>query len=108
MNAQPPEPRHRGAFSLPVRPRFDGPVALELRAGLARIAREVRIMTGRVIAQRALRAVDREQFRAARELTWLRHELKEAERNWEWLQREYTERRLAQYRRLDSLSGDPQ
>ena len=100
--------RHRGALNLPARPRFDGPVARELRVGLARVGSEVRRMVARVAALRALRAVDREERRASRELAWLRNELEQAEHNWNWLQIEYRQRRDALNTRVNSVAGDPQ
>lgn len=85
--------RQRGAVAFLARPRFDGPVARELRGGLTRIGAEIRRTAALVNIRRKLRSIDREERRAIREVDYLRNELLQHERNLEWLLIEYTSAR---------------
>lgn len=99
----------RAGMTLTVRrPRFEGPVAQEIRVGLTSIAAEVRRVMARVRIHRELRSIEREERRAIREVDWLREELVNQERNLTWLEREYRERRKALNARLQTLSKVPQ
>ncbi|WP_420996211.1 hypothetical protein ACKI2N_002410 [Cupriavidus sp. 30B13] len=85
LNQSHPLKRQRGAVALFPRPRFDGPLARELHAGLARIGAEIRRTAALVNIRRKLRAIDREERRATSEVAYLRDELLQQERNLAWL-----------------------
>ncbi|WP_407059083.1 hypothetical protein ACKZDW_13255 [Ralstonia syzygii subsp. celebesensis] len=77
-----------------------GPVAAELIAGIRRIRAEWQRLRLRVGVQRQLRQLDREEFRAVRDVEWQQEELARAEGNLVRLQTMYAGRRRVLYRRL--------
>ncbi|WP_231409640.1 hypothetical protein [Ralstonia solanacearum] len=77
-----------------------GPVAAELIAGIRRIRAEWQRLRLRVGVQRQLRQLDREEFRAVRDVEWQQEELARAEGNLVRLQAIYAGRRRVLYRRL--------
>jgi len=97
--------RQRGTVVLPVALRFDGPIGMELRAGLRRIGAEIRRTCSLVATRYALRRLGREQLRANRDIEWQRNELLQAERNLVWLELEYTKERDRLLTRLQELMG---
>ncbi|QBP09824.1 hypothetical protein [Cupriavidus metallidurans] len=84
----------------------DDPVFRELRAGIGRVVAEVRRTLSRIETMRALRALDREEKRASREIDWMRKELDHAEANLVELEQWYRTRRKDLTARLKLLSGD--
>ncbi|MDN4063887.1 MULTISPECIES: hypothetical protein [Ralstonia solanacearum species complex] len=83
-----------------------GPVAAELLAGLRRICAEWRRLRVRVGVQRQLRAIDREEIHAVRDVEWRQEEMARARDNLTRLQAKYAGRRRVLYRRLRETNPD--
>ncbi|WP_423197423.1 hypothetical protein DFLDMN_001039 [Cupriavidus sp. H19C3] len=96
--------RQTGAVVLPRAPRFDGPIATELRDAIRRMRAELRRSLERVRIYRQLTAIEREADRAERELAWTRDELEKQEINWTQLQYVHKRDRDALVARLQQLS----
>ncbi|WP_199031715.1 hypothetical protein [Ralstonia sp. ASV6] len=77
-----------------------GPVAAELMAGIRRVRAEWQRLRLRVGVQRQLCLLDREEFRAVRDVEWQMEELARSEANLARLQAMYAGRRRVLYRRL--------
>ncbi|VVE55623.1 hypothetical protein PIN31009_04983 [Pandoraea iniqua] len=83
-----------------------GPVLTEVLAGLQRVAAEARLTAQRVRVHCQLRALERDERRAIRELAWLHREYLNAQANFALIERRCKNQRRALQRRLQETLRD--